>query len=112
MRERLADLPALVDLLLGRAGRHKAILAPGEIEVLARYPWPGNVRELRNVLDRAVLLQPAAALRPSALLLAGAPRPGGETSRPAVAGTGGGGAALPLAEVERRHILATLESFG
>ncbi len=38
LRQRLADLPALVELLLGRAGRHKATLAPGEIAELSRYP--------------------------------------------------------------------------
>ena len=31
-------------------------LAPGALEVLARYDWPGNVRELRNALERAALM--------------------------------------------------------
>lgn len=112
LRERLADLPALVELLLGRAGRHKAVLAAGELEELARYPWPGNVRELRSVLDRAVLLQPATALRPSALLLPGGTRRDDVAPSSLEAGVSPGGRPLPLAEVERRHILATLASCG
>jgi DNA-binding NtrC family response regulator len=56
LRERLQDIPALVEQLA--CGR----LAPGEQamgENLARltaYSWPGNVRELQNVLERAFLL--------------------------------------------------------
>ena len=108
LRERREDLPQLVELLLRRGGKVKASLAPGELEKLARYRWPGNVRELRNVLDRALLLQPATALRPSALLAETPPaapelEPAEATPEPPTADV------LPLAEVERRHILATLE---
>jgi len=113
LRERLDDLPQLVDLLLQRAGKGKALLATGELEKLARYAWPGNVRELRNVLDRALLLQPLSALRPSALLLVDHLA---QPASPRIDGDMGGLAKeqenLPLAEVERRHILATLERFG
>jgi DNA-binding NtrC family response regulator len=112
LRQRLADLPELVALLLARAGKQKAVLAPGELEKLAAYRWPGNVRELRNVLDRAVLLQPNSALLPSAFLV-GEARP--LPARPGLAAAGEEGGEAPLltlAEVERRHILATLERLG
>jgi DNA-binding NtrC family response regulator len=115
LRQRLVDLEALTELLLARAGKQKMALAPGELERLAAYPWPGNVRELRNVLDRACLLQPLLALRPSALLLgdAAAGRAQGANSpaipRPAEAEPE---APQTLAEVERRHILHSLERNG
>src|SRR5262249_55945832 len=37
------------------------------IAELRRYPWPGNVRELRNVMERAVILAPAATILPEHL---------------------------------------------
>jgi DNA-binding NtrC family response regulator len=37
-------------------------LAPGAIDPLMTYHWPGNVRELQNVIDRALILNPAGPL--------------------------------------------------
>ena len=61
VRERLEDLPVLVEELLDslskRMGRTKTPkVGKTAMEVLARYEWPGNVRELRNVLERALIL--------------------------------------------------------
>jgi DNA-binding NtrC family response regulator len=60
LRERLEDLPALVEVLLERLrqelGRPEVRLTAEAMEALAGYPWPGNLRELRNVLERAILL--------------------------------------------------------
>ena len=60
LRERLSDLPLLVEFLLGEFQREfkKKIsaLSPEAQKVLAGYPWPGNIRELRNVLERAFIL--------------------------------------------------------
>jgi len=50
LRERLDDLPLLVDKLLEGSG---VTTSPSALALLAAYEWPGNVRELRNVLDRA-----------------------------------------------------------
>lgn len=57
LRERLDDLPLLVDGILARLSADAA--APTQIDddalaALARYPWPGNVRELESVLERAL----------------------------------------------------------
>lgn len=69
LRERIDDLPDLTTSLLAEVRPGTAIeLAPGELDRLRRYAWPGNVRELRNVLERAVILHPGNALRPSAFL--------------------------------------------
>lgn len=60
LRERLEDLPALVEHLLARFSRSldKAVAGlDGEVLAVFRsYSWPGNVRELANVLERAVML--------------------------------------------------------
>ncbi len=56
LRERLDDLPLLVDhflrLFAARYGRVPARLSPEAMHALVDYRWPGNVRELRNVLER------------------------------------------------------------
>ena len=69
---------------------------------LQSYWWPGNVRELRNVVERAAILSGDVIADPSL--------PESLPEHPQ-AGAGGGflvQAGLPLSEVERRGILATL----
>jgi len=60
LRERVADLPALVDRFLeqlaARLGKNKAHMSNEAMARLARHAWPGNVRELRNVVERAAVL--------------------------------------------------------
>lgn len=60
LRERLDDLPTLVNRLLTRLCRKnkKEIrgVAQEFLNALGRYSWPGNVRELENVLERALIL--------------------------------------------------------
>jgi transcriptional regulator with PAS, ATPase and Fis domain len=57
VRERAADMPALVEHLLERIGeengRTARELTPDGIQLLQGLPWHGNVRELRNVLEQA-----------------------------------------------------------
>lgn len=57
LRERLGDLPALVDHMIGQEGeqgrRVEGITAEA-LEVLSRHAWPGNIRELRNVIGQAI----------------------------------------------------------
>jgi DNA-binding NtrC family response regulator len=55
LRERKEDLPVLVDMILGEAGRDVTITATA-LAALSGYDWPGNVRELRNVLITAVAM--------------------------------------------------------
>ncbi len=60
LRERLDDLPALVDHFVRRARPQtppQAVVAQNEVlEVLASHRWPGNVRELANVIEHALVL--------------------------------------------------------
>ena len=133
LRERKEDIPLLVQHFLDKlraadaasaktsdgaqvfltaAASAKAVrpaitVSQDAIRRLMAYSWPGNVRQLENFLEQAVVLtegdtlterdlftgdaSPAASAPPSATL-SGQFEPG-----------------LPLREVERRHILRTLQ---
>jgi DNA-binding NtrC family response regulator len=57
LRERLEDVPLLVDFFVRQFRTDKEISIPArEIERLRQHHWPGNVRELRNVIERACAL--------------------------------------------------------
>ena len=66
LRERLEDLRLLARFFSSELGNqyhaHPVRLSLEAEECLVRYPWPGNVRELRNVIERAVLLEPSDEL--------------------------------------------------
>jgi two-component system response regulator PilR (NtrC family) len=73
LRERLDDLPLLVDAILARlAGPGGARLAPGVLDALRGYAFPGNVRELENVLERALAFADDGVIEVGDLLLKGA----------------------------------------
>jgi two-component system response regulator PilR (NtrC family) len=73
LRERLDDLPLLVDAILARlAGPGGARLGAGVLDALQGYAFPGNVRELENVLERALAFANDGVIEAGDLLLKGA----------------------------------------
>jgi sigma-54 specific flagellar transcriptional regulator A len=61
LRDRLEDLPILIEHLVHRLGQgagHRIRLDKEAMNCLARYRWPGNVRELANLLERLAILYP------------------------------------------------------
>jgi DNA-binding NtrC family response regulator len=59
LRERLEDMPILIDAILERLGvtaSRETLLTPATMLLFSVHDWPGNVRELRNVIERAVKL--------------------------------------------------------
>jgi len=60
LRERLEDLPLLVNFFLKRFQEKchcpAAALSPEALAAMRRYSWPGNVRELENTLERGIIL--------------------------------------------------------
>jgi PAS domain S-box-containing protein len=67
LRERLEDLPTLVEQLIAKLAnemqlKELPIIDYSIIRGLQGYSWPGNVRELRNVLERSLMLWPGGAL--------------------------------------------------
>jgi len=69
LRDRAADLEALVDTLAEDVARrtglpHKSLSADA-LDLLARHRWPGNIRELRNALEQATLMTDDMLLTPA-----------------------------------------------
>jgi two-component system response regulator AtoC len=68
LRERRADIPALLrHLMAGRgqpSGTRQALTIDPEAEdMLVAFAWPGNVRQLENVLHRAAILADGGCIR-------------------------------------------------
>jgi DNA-binding NtrC family response regulator len=87
LRERLDDLPILIDHFLQRfrreLGKDVNRISEEALELLKRYPWPGNLRELQSVLKQALLQATGSVLVPEFLpeAVRGAPQTGStETS--------------------------------
>jgi len=64
LRERLSDLPLLVENMLRSLGMDQEVIASSLrtqpfLERLMHYRWPGNVRQLRNYVERCVALDDA-----------------------------------------------------
>lgn len=59
LRDRLEDLPLLVDHILSRhpVAKEKNVrqLTPNVLDQMLNYNWPGNIRELENILERAIV---------------------------------------------------------
>src|SRR2546428_3360842 len=60
LRERVADIPLLVEYFIDRlgkrAGKKFKAIDKKSLKAFQSYVWPGNVRELQNVIERAVIL--------------------------------------------------------
>jgi two-component system nitrogen regulation response regulator NtrX len=60
LRERIEDVPALVDHALVRLRKRHGLPPPrltdDAVAALQRYAWPGNVRELLNLVERLAIL--------------------------------------------------------
>lgn len=62
LRERISDLPELVEHLLQRLRQRHGLAPPvmtaEALAGMSSYAWPGNVRELANVCERLAILHP------------------------------------------------------
>ena len=71
LRDRIDDLPLLIETLLIQANRELKTnvehIAPETITALERYAWPGNVRELQSVLKQGVLRSGGGVISPDCL---------------------------------------------
>ena len=104
LRKRTEDIPLLVnffaDKFIRKMGKKIREISPEEVQALQLYPWPGNVRELENVIERSVIVSQGPMLSidvPKSTESEGA-------MESAVHEPGS------LENVERRHVLGTLES--
>jgi DNA-binding NtrC family response regulator len=113
LRDRREDIPLLAQWFLeefNRAEGTQKRFSEGAIQRLTEYRWPGNVRELRNVVHSASILADQEITEDHiAVEHLGAPRavqPLPEDDADVLTIKIG----TPIAEVERRLILATLRS--
>ncbi len=119
LRERKGDLPELAERFMQRSARKHGVRMRGLSEaclaVLQTHDWPGNVRELQNVIERGVILGGDSGVLEGEHLgfvparIAAAAGGSALGGHPVVAAGAGPQEVVPLAEVEKRQILAALE---
>ena len=96
-KEDIPDLVAhFVATLAPQLGVPPIEISDAEMQYLGEYEWPGNVRELRNLIERSLIL---GALNVSALYPGDAQSKSDPRDWP-----------TDLHELERRHIVAVLDS--
>jgi transcriptional regulator with GAF, ATPase, and Fis domain len=108
LRQRKADIPALVHHFIERKAREIKIkerprLAPGVIDRLIAYNWPGNIRELENMVERALIQHRGGNL------LIDSPLPSPESPGSPAESASNAGPMLSLDEVARDHIQQALK---
>ncbi|MHC5033995.1 MAG: sigma-54-dependent transcriptional regulator [Planctomycetota bacterium] len=109
LRERRGDVPLLIDRFVKEFSdiHDKPVrgILPAVRKALFRYPWPGNVRELRNCVEHMVVATSDDVLGEDDLPDYMFEQAEGLVEEPSLASLAG----QPLDEVERRHIVRTLE---
>ena len=114
LRKRRDDIEPLARHFLarfaGETGRRVRDFTPEALEALKTYDWPGNIREMRNVIERAVVLSHSELIDRAELALSQLPTPGDTGRHPREARPTYKPEALE--DVEKRHILATIEASG
>jgi transcriptional regulator with PAS, ATPase and Fis domain len=105
LRERLDDLPLLLDHFIDQANRAHGRAVQGVEDscrhALRNYRWPGNIRQLHNVIETAVLLTTSTRISVEELpdeIKAAVPHDNHFTTE----------LGLPLAEIEREYIKRTI----
>ena len=114
LRERREDITLLAQHFLtkySKKNRKKIIgFSPLAMDILLKYEWPGNVRELENTIERAVILLTGDNITekelPSNITDPYSAKSDWVDKTSFVIGN------MPLSEVEREAILATLEATG
>ena len=109
LRERREDVPLLVAHFVQKfdaeTGKRVQGVTPGALAALQAHRWPGNVRELRNAVERAMILVDGDVIGEDHLPPdVRAARPEAATLRVPLG--------LPLDEVEKQVILASLDRNG
>lgn len=68
LRERMEDVPLLVDRFIAKLNRRKKKLISGideqALDLLLQHDFPGNIRELENIIEHAFVLCPEGPITP------------------------------------------------
>jgi two-component system, NtrC family, response regulator HydG len=101
LRDRRDDIPLLVDNFVRRfsLAMNKRInrVSPVAMDLLQQQAWSGNVRELENAVERAMVVAQEPELREQDFILKSMVPNGGSKT---------------LEDIEKAHILRTLEQYG
>jgi DNA-binding NtrC family response regulator len=123
LRERREDIVFLAEQFVQRFGRKHGVkisgITPECRAALETHSWPGNVRELQNVIERAVILcADGERIETEHLGIHGIVSPSPATSTastqppPTATAATIDGDPLTLEDLEKQHILATLDKCG
>ncbi len=129
LRERVEDIEILAEHFLRRLAVENGMpwkrLSDAARKQLLAYPWPGNIRELENAIERAILFSPGELIEAAVLPRVAADNAdgissidfaapaAGETLQPTAPQDRADDDRWPTAaDVERQHILRTLEHTG
>ena len=117
LRERAEDVPELARHFLHRCAKRDSAatrhIEPDALRLLQKYHWPGNVRELQNIVERATVLETepgrvrAQTIEPWLRAPVDATASNGDVDGVIVDSLAG----KPLADIEKKVILTTLEKF-
>ncbi|KAF0154363.1 MAG: NifA subfamily Fis family transcriptional regulator [Syntrophaceae bacterium] len=103
LRERKEDIPLLAyhffKIFSARMGKSFEGISQKEMNKLTQHSWPGNIRELEGIIERSVIMSSGPYFQ--------VPELGAEQKESLQAG-----AIATLQEMERSHILHTLEKTG
>ena len=110
LRERMEDIILLAEHFIDVHNKNlrKDVrgLSEGCNNELFKYGWPGNIRELKNIIERAVILANSGDILPEHLpqeLLSHA------SKQAPSSGSGPDNTGSTIEDVERRHILHTMQ---
>lgn len=111
LRERKEDIFPLADYFLEKFCKDNLIpkkrLSKEAIEKLLSYYWPGNIRELANVIERTIIMHVGEEIQSQDLKLEfSCPIPAPFKSPSLISNT-----MKTLADIEKIHILSTLEQY-
>ncbi|MBI4041814.1 MAG: sigma-54-dependent Fis family transcriptional regulator [Deltaproteobacteria bacterium] len=108
LRKRTEDLESLIFYFLNSAefgGARTKAITHDALQLLKQYHWPGNIRELQNAIERLKILSDGTTIQPEDILIhLKLPKPA-QKPTPLI------NAITALEEVEKTHILRTLEYF-
>jgi transcriptional regulator with PAS, ATPase and Fis domain len=108
LRKRREDISVLVKTFMGTSLKD---ITPEALEVFTLYPWPGNVRELSNCIERINVMMPKeTGGKRNIITLDDIPTEMQKIAK----STGTANNLFPqkLSDIEREHILNTLQYFN
>ncbi|WP_425248291.1 sigma 54-interacting transcriptional regulator [Dissulfuribacter thermophilus] len=108
LRERLEDIPLLVDHFIKKLNLEKAKdiqgISDAALNLLMRYDYPGNIRELENIIEYAFILCRGQFIEPEHL-----PEPFAPENAKIIGRTPFSSGPKTLEEIEKEAIIAALE---